>query len=435
MTRRLRSGAPIRLAIVSSPRAGNMWLRRQLVALFGLEERSAHTPDSVDWEALPAGCVLQLHWPRTRAFARTLDRHGFRVLTLARHPLDILVSILQFSAREPATACWLDGAGGDERAIIGADPLSPAFRTYATGPRARALLDISPQWWDRSLFALRYEDLVAGPERELARIVDAVGVAPVLAPGRVADVVTFDALQREAANGHFWQGRVCHWRELLPADVAADLARPHQKLLGTLHYTVDADRTLSPETARARWDERTAQTGFAVWLTGLPSAGKSTLATLLGQALRQRGLAVEILDGDQFRASGPPLGFTRDDRERNVERLAQAASELVQAGTAVLIAAIAPFESSRRRARAAIEAHGRFAEVHVDAPIEICIARDPKGLYRKALSGTLARFTGISDPYEPPANPDIRIDTARLDPPSALTQILSGLAALGLLPG
>ena len=145
----------LRLAVVSTPRVGNMWLRRQLVALYGLEERSSHTPDEVDWPALPSACVLQLHWARTRAFERTLRRNGFRVLVLTRHPLDTLISILHFARHEPETARWLDGAEGDEHSILDADPTSPAFRAYATGRRAHALINLSSRWWDRSLVSIR----------------------------------------------------------------------------------------------------------------------------------------------------------------------------------------------------------------------------------------------------------------------------------------
>jgi adenylylsulfate kinase len=291
--------------------------------------------------------------------------------------------------------------------------------------------------------SLRYEDLVARPEEQLARIVDAVGRAPTLEPVQVVEAVTFDALRREAPNGHFWQGRSGHWQELLPARTAMRIARPYSGLLRQLGYAVDPDRLLTDDQALARWHQQTVDapardcrpSGFAVWLTGLPSAGKSTLATLLSEALVERGVAVEVLDADVFRRStAPELGFNRADRERNVDRLARRAAEMLQARKAVLIAAIAPFESSRSRARASIEQHGRFVEVHVDAPVELCIERDPKGHYRQALAGTLPQFTGISDPYETPTRPDIRVDTALLDPARATAQILAGLIALGLLP-
>jgi hypothetical protein len=247
--------------VVSTPRVGNMWLRRQLVALFGLEERSAHTPDEVGWESLPDACVLQLHWPRTREFVRTLDRHGFRVLVIARHPLDVLISILHFAVHEPETNRWLDGAFGGEHSILGAEPSSPAFRAYATSRRARALIDVSSQWWEHGLMSIRYEDLVAEPAVELRRIVHAVGVTPALPPEAVAGAVTFGSLRQEAVNRHFWQGTPNHWRELLPPPVAAEIARPYTRVLRRLGYDVQPDSRLSYERAAARWQAKLADRG------------------------------------------------------------------------------------------------------------------------------------------------------------------------------
>jgi hypothetical protein len=252
---------PVRLAVVSTPRAGNMWLRRQLVAMFDLEERSAHTPDEVDWETLPEDCVLQLHWPRTRGFVRKLDRYGFHVVVLSRHPLDVLISILHFSAHEPETARWLDGAHGDEHLIIGVEPTSHEFWKYATSRRARALVGVSAQWWKRGLVAMRYEDLVAEPARELQRVVDALGIRPALPPKAVTETVTFGALKSETSNEHFWQGQPNHWRALLPELPARDIARAHARVLNQLGYPVDPDPGLTHAEALDRW--RAKATGRA----------------------------------------------------------------------------------------------------------------------------------------------------------------------------
>jgi sulfotransferase family protein len=233
-----------------------MWLRRLLVPLFGLEERSAHTPDEVGWESLPEACVLQLHWTRKRGFVRTLERNGFQVLVLARHPLDVLVSILHFAVHEPETARWLDGAFGDERSIIGADPTSQAFRSYAISRRARALIDVSSQWWEHGRASIRYEDLVASPAAELRRIVDAVGVTPKLSPERVVEAVTFESLRNEAVNQHFWQGRPHHWRELIPAAIATEIGRRHSTVIRRLGYELQPDADLSHAAAVGRWNAK-----------------------------------------------------------------------------------------------------------------------------------------------------------------------------------
>jgi hypothetical protein len=235
-----------------------MWLRRLLVALYGVEERSAHTPAEVPWDDLPERCVLQIHWPPERSFRRQLRASGFRVVVLVRHPLDALVSILHFAGHEPETARWLDGAYGDESSIIGADPTSEAFLRYATGPRAKALLSISPAWWRRSAFGTRLLDLSAEPERELGRLAQALRVPTVCTPREAVERVTFDRLAREAANRHFWRGQPGHWHELLPAEQASAIAAEHGDLIRRFGFDVDPDPTLTPELARARWAELAA---------------------------------------------------------------------------------------------------------------------------------------------------------------------------------
>lgn len=175
------------------------------------------------------------------------------------------------------------------------------------------------------------------------------------------------------------------------------------------------------------------QPAFVVWFTGLPGSGKSTLANLVGLALEHSGLATKSLDGDRFRQDNSPLlGYTKADRARNVQRLAHAAAELVQSGTPVLVAAIAPYEQTRRQARGIVEAHAPFVEVFVDASIETCIRRDPKGHYQRALAGELEQFTGVSDPYEAPRGPELTVDTNSANPAESAALVLATLARLGL---
>ena len=248
----------MRVAVVSSPRCGNMWLRRLLVAAYALEERSAHTPAEVDWDDLPERCALQLHWHRTAEFRRRLRRGRFRVVVLARHPLDVLLSILHFAPHEPATARWLDGEGGDESALAAADPASPAFLSYAVGPRARALLSITPEWWGHGDARVRYEALVDDPVEELGRVCDELGVPPVVEPARAVDVVSFERLRAEATNQHFWQGRPGLWKELVPTHAALEIAAAYPEL-AALGYTVGVD----DPTARERWRAIAVEPGFA----------------------------------------------------------------------------------------------------------------------------------------------------------------------------
>jgi hypothetical protein len=135
-----------RLAVVGTSRSGNTWLRILLAQLYDLAQYAAHTPDALDWETLPENCIVQLHWHRLPPFTTFLAAQNFRVVTMARHPLDILISILQFSPHEPQTACWLDGENGNETAIHNKSVISPEFLAYAVSSRAQALLSISREW-------------------------------------------------------------------------------------------------------------------------------------------------------------------------------------------------------------------------------------------------------------------------------------------------
>jgi adenylylsulfate kinase len=171
--------------------------------------------------------------------------------------------------------------------------------------------------------------------------------------------------------------------------------------------------------------------GFVVWLTGLSGAGKSTLAEAVLPALRAEGRRVELLDGDLVRTHlSKGLTFSREDRETNVARIAFVAHLLARNGVVVLVAAISPFRAGRDEARALI---GDFVEVHVAPPLEECIRRDVKGLYKKALAGEIPQFTGVTDPYEPPLAPEVHIDTSGASIDHAAAQILATLEDLGYL--
>lgn len=162
---------------------------------------------------------------------------------------------------------------------------------------------------------------------------------------------------------------------------------------------------------RATDDDRRA--GRTVWLTGLPSVGKSTVAAGLAERLRADGIKVEILDGDEIRRNlTADLGFSRADREENVRRIGYVASLLARNGVTVLAPVIAPYAVSRDKVRALHAEQGiEFVEVHVATPFEVCAKRDVKGLYAKQRAGKLRGLTGVDDPYEPPANPELRLPT------------------------
>src|SRR6266704_6715364 len=157
--------------------------------------------------------------------------------------------------------------------------------------------------------------------------------------------------------------------------------------------------------------------GFTLWFTGLSGAGKTTIAHLVGPELDRRGHIVEYLDGDVVRTHlSKGLGFSKEDRDTNIERIGWVASRLTRHGAAVLVSAISPYEETRRNARGLIEEHGDFVEVFVKASVDECASRDVKGLYEKAFRGEIKEFTGVSDPYEAPDDPEIRIESEHEEP-------------------
>ena len=174
--------------------------------------------------------------------------------------------------------------------------------------------------------------------------------------------------------------------------------------------------------------------GFTVWFTGLSGAGKTTIAHLLGPALDERGCIVEYLDGDTVRTRlSKGLGFSKEDRDTNIERIGWVASRLVRQGAAVICAAISPYEETRQKAREFVEQYGPFVEVHVQASVQECARRDVKGLYEKARAGEISEFTGVSDLYEEPVNPELRIDTTEHEPAESARLVVAKLEELGLL--
>ncbi len=174
--------------------------------------------------------------------------------------------------------------------------------------------------------------------------------------------------------------------------------------------------------------------GFTLWFTGLSGAGKSTIADIVGPELEARGRLVEYLDGDVVRTHlSKGLGFSKEDRDTNIERIGWVASRLTRHGAAVLVSAISPYEETRRAARALVEEHGPFVEVFVSASVDACATRDVKGLYAKAFAGELKEFTGVSDPYEAPPSPELTLRTEDEAPEESVRRVLERLEQLGLV--
>jgi len=174
------------------------------------------------------------------------------------------------------------------------------------------------------------------------------------------------------------------------------------------------------------------QEGFVLWMTGLSGAGKTTIALDLVDALKERGFPVERLDGDVVRESlTKDLGFSAEDRRTNIERITFVAKLLSRNGVACICSFISPYQSVRDHVR---ENTTNFLEVFVDAPLETVIERDVKGLYKKAIAGEIPNFTGISDPFEAPENPDIHVRTDRQTVAESVSQIIGDLESRGYVP-
>lgn len=171
--------------------------------------------------------------------------------------------------------------------------------------------------------------------------------------------------------------------------------------------------------------------GFTLWLTGLSGAGKSTISRILASELRQQGIMVEELDGDEVRENiSKGLGFSKEDRDTNIKRIGYVAKLLARNQVAVITAAISPYREVRDSIRADNQ---NFVEVFVKAPLDTCIQRDVKGLYKKALAGEIKQFTGVSDPYEEPINPEIIVETHLESPSQSAARILAKLEELNYI--
>jgi adenylylsulfate kinase len=172
-------------------------------------------------------------------------------------------------------------------------------------------------------------------------------------------------------------------------------------------------------------------TGFTIWFTGLSGAGKSTISAIVERELRAQGRKVEVLDGDVVRTHlSKGLGFSKADRDTNIRRIGWVCELLTRNHVIAIAAAISPYRAIRDELRERI---GRFVEVFVDVPLEVAIARDAKGLYKKALAGELRGFTGVDDPYEPPLDPELVIRTDKETPEESAGRILSALRELGYI--
>jgi hypothetical protein len=240
-----------RIAVIGSPRSGNTWVRMVIA-------RELSAPQMVvnNWKELPRPlpprCTLQIHWYREPLLQALLRDNDFQIAVIARHPLDVLVSVLHFIRFEPKTARWLEGNAEIPTEMAGATSTSEVFRNYTVGWGAENLLSISYQWWhDSKSIRLRYEDVVANPLAEFNKLFDNLGL-PVDELQAILNSMSLRYFQ-SMPNHHGWQGQPGLWKQLIPGDLAQKIYERHQRVFTTLGYEPPASTT-TVEEARANWE-------------------------------------------------------------------------------------------------------------------------------------------------------------------------------------
>ncbi|MBZ5591106.1 MAG: adenylyl-sulfate kinase [Acidobacteriia bacterium] len=174
-----------------------------------------------------------------------------------------------------------------------------------------------------------------------------------------------------------------------------------------------------------------AHQGFTLWFTGLSGAGKSTISGIIEKRLREAGAKIEVLDGDVVRENlSKGLGFSKEDRDTNIRRIGFVCELLSRNGVIAMVAAISPYRAVREEVRSRIR---NFIEVYVECPLEVVAGRDVKGLYKKAIAGEIPQFTGVSDPYEPPLNPEVVVHSDSENPEESANRVWAKLEELGLI--
>jgi hypothetical protein len=251
-----RDGETLRLAVISSPRSGNTWVRQLLARIYGLEEIPVHFPEEIDWDHLPRRCVIQVHAYPVESFPGLLEQHGVRVVVLARHPLDVLASWLNLVFYSHQEGYCPGGGACDECALVGVLPRSREFMDWACSDHGRLFLCYSPAWWRRpGVIRGVYEEFVADPEAALGRMVEQIGepprspIAEVVASGRIGQKKS----SQEVWHFHYWQGRPGLWRCLFPAAEARAIAANIPEAFEWLGYDCDPDATLDGRDADQNW--------------------------------------------------------------------------------------------------------------------------------------------------------------------------------------
>jgi hypothetical protein len=245
----------LRIAIISSPRSGNTWVRSVLGDILGLQQIAVH--NYIELESIPDRCIVQLHWYREPNFQRFLGDRSFKVLVLARHPLDVLVSMLNFIRHEPLTARWLEGNAEIPKTLVGQAPTSEDFLNYAMSWGTENLLGVSYQWWhDLGAIKVRYEELVRQPNGALLNLARAFDPAARDENGAI-DRFSLPFFQK-LPNKHGWQGRPGLWRQLIVYSDARAIYRRHKRIFDVMGYSV-RPYLLTRAAALQHWKELTIE--------------------------------------------------------------------------------------------------------------------------------------------------------------------------------
>jgi hypothetical protein len=242
-----------RFFIVSTPRSGNVYMRRVLTGVLGLPNYAVWTPAEARWDEFPPDLSLAIHWRYSRELEGFVRERGFRITVTARHPLDVLLSILHYAPTDNDTNRWLEGEAGDERALVaGTTPVDEAFVRYALSWRFAALLEVSTGWAPSADALLRYAEFVTDPRRELETLLRQFGLRAV---NDVDAVVREHSPQQTQARtpGHYWQGAPNHWRRLIVPKLADAIRDRHPRAFTTFGFACDPDPDLTEAQALANW--------------------------------------------------------------------------------------------------------------------------------------------------------------------------------------
>jgi hypothetical protein len=245
----------MRLAVIGNPRSGNTWVRGLLSSLFELTEIAIHRPEDLDWSALPARCIVQIHATREPAFVDLLAKHQVQVVVPARHPFDVLISALNYEQYISDPSVWR-AKNGAPRTLRGATPHSDAFVEFATADYPGSLLTISPEWWDqKDIHRVKYEDLVRDTLGTLAALAQSLGGEARRPLANVVAAFTIEAQRprEDVWHYHFFHGRPNLWRLLLTPALARKLYEIHRTTFDTLDYPCDLDEQLGEHQADANW--------------------------------------------------------------------------------------------------------------------------------------------------------------------------------------